>query len=443
MNPVILTMGLNHTTAPISVREQVALASCSRDEALQRMDQAMAAAGFSESLILSTCNRTEVYAVAADRAAAERTLPRLFGEHEAFQAAGGACLYNHADREAVAHLFAVASGIDSMIVGEFEILGQVRRAYLRAVENKTVGPVLHQLFKDAIHVGKRAHSETAIGAGAVSVAYAAVAIAREHLGSLQGRQVLVIGAGDMGRRAARDLALDGASTVMVTNRTYAQAAELAVEIGGRAISFDQLGQALAEADLVITATAAPHIILDAAAVERAMRERQNERSSLPRPLYMIDIAVPRDVDPAVGTIPGVHLFNIDDLEQHIDANRAVREQAVLAVRAIIEEEVERFWDWHMERRAVPVLADLHEHAEEIRSAELDKAFRRLGHLHLNDRDRNVIEALSASIVSKLLAAPTTLLKERVRSGDGQVYLDTVRELFELDSDENRDLPPSL
>jgi glutamyl-tRNA reductase len=437
VNPVILTMGLNHMTAPISVREQVARASCVRDEALERMDQAMAAAGFSESLILSTCNRTEVYAVAADLAAAERTLPRLFGEHDAFPAAADIQLYHYADREAVAHLFAVASGIDSMIVGEFEILGQVRRAYLRGVENQTVGPVLHQLFKDAIHVGKRAHSETAIGTGAVSIASAAVAVARERLGTLEGRQVLVIGAGDMGRRAARNLALDGASTVMVSNRTYSQAAELATEIGGRAISFDELGEALAEADLVISATSAPHLILGTAIVDGAMRERPG------RSLYVIDIAVPRDVDPAVGAIPGVDLLNIDDLEQHIDANRAVREQAMVQVQAIIEQEVERFWDWHMERRAVPVLAGLHEHAEAIRSAELDKAFRRLGHLRLNERDRNVIAALSAGIVKKLLAAPTTHLKERVRSGDGQVYLDTVRELFELDSDENREIPPTL
>ncbi len=437
MNPAILTMGLNHTTAPVSVRERVATTSCVRDEALDQMDRAMAAAGFLECLVLSTCNRTEVYAVAADRGAAERTLPSLFGRHDAFPAARDMLLYKYSDREAVAHLFAVATGIDSMIVGEFEILGQVRRAYLRAVENKTVGPVLHQLFKDAIHVGKRAHSETAIGTGAVSIASAAVAVARERLGTLQGRQVLVIGAGEMGRRAARNLALEGASTVMVTNRTYSQAAELAAEIGGRAVSFDELGRALAEADLVITATAAPHLILDTAIVSGAMKQRPT------RPLYLIDIAVPRDVDPAVGKIPGAILLNIDDLEQHIDANRAVREQAVHQVQAIVAEEVERFWHWHMERRAVPVLADLHDHAEAIRSAELDKAFRRLGHLHLNDRDRNVIAALSTGIVSKLLAAPTTRLKERVRSGDGQGYLDTMRELFELDSDENTDVPPTL
>jgi glutamyl-tRNA reductase len=242
---------------------------------------------------------------------------------------------------------------------------------------------------------------------------------------LTGTRALVIGAGEMAERVARNLAADGACAVTVANRTLASANALADEIGGRAIQFDQLSSALVEADLVISATAAPHIILDTPTVNAVMQAR-NTRS-----LCLIDIAVPRDIDPQVAGIPQVRLFNIDDLNRLVDANRAEREKAVTQVHAIIAEEVEKFWEWYVERRAAPVISKLRGRAESIREAELQKAFRRLGHLHLTDRDRNVIAALSAGIVGKLLAAPTVNLKERVQNGDGQVYLDTLRELFEL------------
>ncbi len=425
MKPTILMMGLNHTTAPIRVREQVASASCVQDDALEQLHSQLNAPVSSERLILSTCNRTEIYAVVSDRARGESALRALFAHHETFSAAGADYLYTYANRDAVNHLYAVASGIDSMIVGEFEILGQVRRAYLAAVERNSIGPILHRLFNDAIHVGKRAHSETAIGAGAASVAYAAVALARHHLGDLSGRRALVIGAGEMAQRAAKNLAADGACAVIVANRTYEHAVELASETHGRAIHFDELARALTEADLVISATSAPHIILDSTTINAAMSVRNA------RPLFLMDIALPRDIEPGVAQIPNVRLLNIDDLNQLVDASRAEREQALTQVHTIIVEEVEKFWEWYSERRAAPVIADLRDHAESIREAELEKALRRLGHLHLNERDRNVIAALSAGIVSKLLAAPTVHLKERVQSGDGQVYLDTLRELFEL------------
>ncbi len=437
MSQQILMMGLNHTTAPIQLREQIAASPCIREDALDRLHTQLDPALFPERLILSTCNRTEIYAITSDCAHGEFVLRDLFTTHDTFSSSVD-FLYTYANRDAVGHLFAVASGIDSMIIGEFEILGQVRRAYLAAAEQNSLGPILHHLFNDAIHVGKRAHSETAIGAGAASVAYAAVALARQHLGDLTGRSALVIGAGEMAQRAAKNLAADGACAVIVANRTLDNALALADEIGGRAIQFDQLSNALAEADLVISATSAPHIILSAPTVNAAMSAR-NAQS-----LCLIDIAVPRDIDPQVARIPNVRLFNIDDLNQLVDANRAEREKAVTQVRAIISDEVEKFWEWYSERRAVPVIAKLRGRAEEIREMELEKALRRLGHLHLNERDRNVIAALSAGIVSKLLAAPTVHLKERVQSGNGQVYLDTVRELFELtDSNEHDNIPSTI
>jgi glutamyl-tRNA reductase len=430
-------MGLNHTTAPVHIREQVTAANCQQDDTFNQLYADLDSDLFAERCILSTCNRTEIYSVTFDRARAESVLRSLFSGQQALAHSGVDYVYAYADREVVAHLFAVASGLDSMILGEFEILGQVRNAYLNAAERKSVGPILHHLFKDAIHSGKRAHAETAIGTGAASVAYATVALARERLGVLAGKNALIIGAGDMGCRAARNLAEDGACTVMVTNRTHAVAVELAEDIRGKAIRFEQLAESLAKADLVISATGAPHIILDAATVQAAMNARPD------RPLCLMDIAVPRDIDHAAANIPNVHLLNIDDMQDYVDANRAVREKAITAVRAIIEQEVEAFWRWFVERRAAPVIAGLRHRAETIRTAELDKALRRLGHLHLSKRDQQVISALSAGIVSKLLAAPTTHLKERVQSGDGQVYLETLRDLFELDSNEHPDLPSAF
>jgi glutamyl-tRNA reductase len=242
----------------------------------------------------------------------------------------------------------------------------------------------------------------------------------------------------MGRRAAENLAEDDACTVVVASRTREHATALASQVGGRTANYAQMQQALAEADLVITATSAPHVILDASTVERVMRARDG------RPLCLIDVAVPRDIDPRAGDIEGVSLFNIDDLNQLVDSSRAERQQAVAQVQEIIAQEVNKFWEWHMERRAAPVISGLRGRADAIRQRELSKALRRLGHLNLSERDRDVIAAMSAGIVGKLLAAPTAHLKERVQSGDGQVYLDTLAELFELtDGHEHDDLTPAV
>ncbi len=424
MSSFILMMGLNHTTAPIDLREQIAATVCTRQDTDRQLQEYLNLALFSERLILSTCNRTEIYVVTSDRARGESALRDSLTANNTFSAAAN-FLYAYAERDAVAHLFAVTSGIDSMLVGEFEILGQVRRAYLAAAKQKSLGPILHYLFHAALHVGKRAHSETTIGAGAASVAYAAVALARQQLGDLTGRHALVIGAGEMAQRTAKNLAADGACAVMVANRTIENALALADDIGGQAIPFAELPHALVQADLVISATSAPHTILHASAIQTAMHARNGQ------PLCLIDIAVPRDIEPHVAEIPNVRLYNIDALNQLVDANRAERQKAVTQVHAIIADEVEAFLEWYVERRAVPVISELRGRAESIRQAELEKALRRLGHLHLTDRDRNIIAALSAGIIGKLLAAPTVHLKERVQRGEGQVYLDTLCELFEL------------
>lgn len=421
---MILMMGLNHTTAPVELREQVTSPACTHAEALAQLYAQRDSYLFSEWLVLSTCNRTEIYTVTSNRDLGENALCRLFTQHETFGSSGREYLYTYTDREAIAHLFAVAASLDSMILGEVEILGQVRRAYLAAAERRSLGPTLHRLFHSAIHVGKRAHSETPIGEGAVSTAYAAVALARQQLEHLPDRRTLVIGAGEMAQRAAKHMAADGA--ILVTSRTFESATALALEIDGQAVHFEDLRQALMDVDLVISATAAPHLVVDPATVRAAMDARPG------RPLCLIDMAVPRDIDPRVAAIPNVRLFNIDDLDQFVDTNRGEREKAVATVRAIIEEEAIKLWEWYSERRAVPVLAELHGRAEAVRQAELDKALRHLGHIGLSEHDVRVIASLSEAIVSKLLAAPTAQLKARMKNGDGQVYLDTLRELFELE-----------
>ena len=428
MSQHILMMGLNHTTAPVHVREGM---SCTRAElaaTLPVLASQDADSPLIELFILSTCNRTEVYVVADDAPRALQCLRDFFYTRAEFlPSALDDFLYTFADQDAVDHLLSVACGLDSMILGEFEIQGQVRTAYEIAARQKTIGAILTTLCHAALHAGKRARAETTIGAGAASVAYATVALARQQLGDLTGRCALIIGAGEMAQRAAKNLAANNAGAVILANRTYEHALELASEIDARAIGFDQLPDALAQADVVISATAAPHIVLSANMVRAAMATRAE------RPLCLIDIAVPRNIDPQVADISNTRLFNIDALKNLVDANRALREQAVDQVRAIIAEQADEFWQWHIARRAVPVIAELRERAENIRAAELDKALRRLGHLNLSERDRNVIAALSAGIVGKLLAAPTVHLKQVVLNGDGQVYLDTLRELFELDS----------
>jgi len=433
----ILMMGLNHATAPIQVREQVA---CKRDELaeiLPRLISTDSDSALIETVILSTCNRTEIYIVTNDLIRGEERLLDFFeSRREWISIPLSDCLYSFQDHQAALHILQVACGLDSMILGEFEVLGQVRAASEIAEQHQTIGTILTALFHRAIHAGKRARTETGIGRGAASVAYAAVDLARQQIGDLREKNILVIGSGEMGRRAAQNLRADGVQSLFVINRTYDHALSTANELGGTALPFTQLESALVQVDVVISATGAPHIILDAATLARAMSARPH------RALCLIDIGLPRDIDPTARGISNVRLFDLDNLKQVAEENRAEREKHIAAVQAIISYELEEFWNWYMARRAAPTLAALHERAEAIRLAELDKALRRLGHLDLNERDRNVIAALSSGILSKLLAAPTTHLKERVQSGDGQVYLDALRELFEL-SDEHSHLSPTV
>jgi glutamyl-tRNA reductase len=417
----ILVMGLNHTTAPVAVREQIALNRCTRDDAIAVL--ASQTQAFSEQVVLATCNRTEIYIVTNDIARGTAALRELFARHSVTAADLSAALYIYQDRAAVEHIFNVACGLDSMIVGEFEILGQVREAKERAAAQRTIGPVLTKLFHHAIHTGKCARSETTIGAGAASVASAAVECARHALGSLKGRNVLVVGAGEMGQRVVKNLRGDAPCAVVVANRTYDTAVELARELGGQAIHFDELPSALVQADAVISATGAPHVIIDAPMVAAAVRGRDG------RALCLIDLALPRDVEPTVTRIPNVFVYNIDDLKEQAAANLVARRHAVTAVRETVRAETEAFWCEHLATHAAPVITCLRERAEVIRQAELQIVFNRLS--NLSYRERQVIARLSTRIVNKILYAPTAQLRVRAQNGNDQVYFETICDLFRL------------
>lgn len=417
----ILVVGLNHKTAPVEVREKLSFLPQRLPEAMQRLK---ACRGIREGLILSTCNRTEVYTVAgdADEGVAEVILflsrhhqvdPGVFTDH----------LYFYQGMEAVRHLFRVACGLDSMVLGETQILGQVKEAYLAAKGNGVTGKVCHNLFEQALNVGKRAHTETAISQNAVSVSYAAVELARKVFRSLEGRKVLLIGAGKMSELTARHLQSCGIKEVIVANRTLQAAEELAARFHGKAVELKEVQRWLEAVDLVISSTGAPHLIVRRDTMVQVMRARRG------RPLFLIDIAVPRDIDPGAGELDGVFLYDIDDLEQVVEANLRERRREAWKVERIIEEEVARFAHWWNTQEVVPIIRSLREKMEGIRRREVERALAKLP--HLNERERNIIEGMTSLIVNKILNDPTVKIKEYANGANREVYLATLRDLFNL------------
>ena len=415
----LIVVGLSHQAAPVEVRERLAFSSAQQREALPLLLQRVR-----EAAILSTCNRTEIYAVADQAEAGVQEVEAFLEEfHRVPRSSYQPYLYRCRGREAASHLFRVASGLDSMILGEPQILGQVRECYETAVERNAAGPILSRAFHQALKVGKQVRNRTDICRSAVSVSYAAVELARRVLGSLDNRSVLLIGAGRMGELAAQAMADDRATRVVVTNRTYARAADLAAQLGGEAAEFERLPRLLGEADVVITSTGAPSFILTPAVVREALRGRGE------RPLVLIDIAVPRDVDPEVKGLPNVWLHDIDDLQSVCVANLEERRKEVSRAQEIVEGEVEAFQVWWSSLPTVPTISALRQRAEDIRQVELQEALNRLG--DLNGRQREVVDALSCTIVNKILHRPITRLKERGGCPHGAEYARVLRELFAL------------
>jgi glutamyl-tRNA reductase len=411
--------GLSHHSTPVSLRERLAFNSEEVAPALERLKGA-----FPGAAILSTCNRTELYLTTdgplnPDAAIAALAMARDVMPPE------GADFYHYSGAAAIRHLYGVAAGVDSLVIGESEILGQVRESFSAATAAGMSNPVLARLFHTALRVGRRARSETEIGAHGLSVSAIAVSLSRNTLGSLARKTVLVVGAGEAGQRAAAALVQSGAGRLLVTTRTAARAEEIAGELNGVALPFAELPNALAEADVVIAATSAPDAVIRAADLIAALAHRPQ------RPILAVDIAVPRDIEPAARALPGVHLYDIDDLEAVAERNLDARRREVGAVEAIVAAEADRFEAWLSGRQAVPTIAELQRRAERTREAELNRTLARLP--NLSEAERVRIEAMSKSLVKRLLHSPIT----RLRSPDAERHLDAVRDLFELDSEESK------
>lgn len=424
----IILVGLNHRTTPVELREQLSLAGCGLTMALEELDQAIRLKGrheqLREAVILSTCNRLEVYAVADGEKAGQAAIEDFLSQLQGIPLAElQPHLYFMTDHDAVAHLMRVASGLDSMILGEPQILGQVSQAIGDARQAGVSGPLLSHLFAQATHAGKRARAETDISRHTTSVSHAAALLAQEKVGDLAEKQIVLIGAGEMAEVAAQALQARGAGEIVCINRTFSRAEALAGKIGGRSVNWYHLPEALAQADVVITATGAPHTIIYASDVEKVILQREE------RPLLFVDIAVPRDVEEEVDRLPGVIRYDIDDLQLTLDENLAQRQAAIPAVEAIVREEVDAFVEWARSRQVAPVITDLRRRAAEIASAEVDVALRRLD--GLNAHEHEIINRLAHRIVNKLLHEPTMILKAQAADGNGYAYAHAVRELFAL------------
>ena len=397
-------IGVNHKTAPIELRERIAI---SHDDLADTTRALAAEPGVAECMILSTCNRVEMLAVLeSPETDVTRFLHRQFGLDPAMLAPH---IYQHHDQDAVRHLFRVAASLDSMVVGEPQILGQVKEAYGVARAAGTVGGQLEHLLQSAFAAAKRVRTETEIGANSVSIASVAVDLARKIFGSLQGRTVFLVGAGKMSELAARHLVQQGAGAILVTNRTQERARQLAEPFKGRVIPFEKIYDAASEADIVISSTGAPHPIFRREHCQTFMHRRRN------RPMFFIDIAVPRDVDPAVNQIEGIFVYDIDDLQQVAASHIAERGRQAGDAESLIAAEVERF---HQRRRTVnvaPAIVSLQQQAEEIRQAEIRRMHARLGTLSVEQLA--AVEALTRGLVNKFLHPPMQALKQAARDND--------------------------
>jgi glutamyl-tRNA reductase len=427
----ITVLGVNHRTAPLEVRERFAhaprevAASLERVLATTRAAGAAGAAGrASGGVLLSTCNRTEFYLVEPDDTASEAVWALL---SERLGGAGGGRSameygYTQRDREAVRHLYRVSAGLDSMILGESQIQGQVREAW--EVSKAQAGPVLHRLFQSALLVGARVRSETGLGTGAASAPSAAVAVAAKIFTQLAGRAALILGAGDVAELAAQCLVSEGVRVTVVANRTYERARAIADELHAHALPLDEAWEHFADADIVLCSTAAPHAVVTWDRVAAAVARRHG------RPLCILDLGVPRDVEPAVAQLENVFLYDIDDL-QAVAAQAAVgRRRDIPAAEYIVSEEVERFWAWYGGLAVVPVLKEFRDRMDRVRADEVERLLRRLS--HLSPQDRSELEHFSQTLLNKFLHHPTIALKTAAQAGRGYGLLEALKRLFGLD-----------
>src|ERR1700704_1357364 len=427
----LLLVGISHRTAPIELRERVDFQARGLENALRTLATRAPRGASGEMAVLSTCNRAELYIACEDVAAARSELVSFVSAYHGVEVAAiEPHVYDGADIEAARHLFRVAAGLDSLVVGEPQILGQVKEAHSAARQAETAGPLLNRLFHACFAVGKRVRTETNLGSGAVSVSFAAVALARKIFGDLQGRSVVVLGAGEMGKLTAQHMKSQGVRQVTIVSRTIAHAARTAEAIGGAiAARWEDMDAALAAGDIVITATGAATPILTKARIESVMRPRRG------RPLFIIDIAVPRDVEAAAGEIEQVFLYNIDDLQATVRENLARRASDVARAETIVGEEVEKFGAWFRSRGVIPTVVALRERFEAIRRAELERLDFKLSALPPEARAR--VDEITHLIIEKLLLTPTEQLKSLSDADTVGAYSEALTRLFDLGEDNER------
>ena len=414
----VIVAGVSHHTAPLELRERLVIPA---GESLDAARRIIEASGATEVVLLSTCNRTEVYAVEGDG----DVVPAIW---ELFSSQLGESVasvgYVRRDRDAVAHLYRVTAGMDSMILGEAQIHGQVRDAWERC--RASSGAMLNRLFQSALMVGGRIRSETSIGHGAASTSSAAVQLASKIFGSLAGRHAMVLGAGEMAELALECLVNEGVRTAIVANRTHERAQTLAERYRAEALHYEECWTRLADVDLLICSTASPRPIVGVPQVAASLRQRGD------RPLCILDIAVPRDVDPAVGALSNVFLYDLDDLRTVATSNLERRREELPAAEAVIALEVEKYWEWLAGLAAVPVLRTFRERMERLRDAELTDALRKLD--HLPPRDREAIDHFSRALMNKFLHEPSVRLRAAAANGRGLGVVDALRYLFDLRAD---------
>jgi glutamyl-tRNA reductase len=405
----VVLVGISHHQAPVELRERAAL-DLDRARELART----LAGERGEAVCLSTCNRTELYLAEESPEEAERKAEAAL---LALEQELGPALYRLRDEAAALHLFRVAAGLDSMVPGEGEILGQVRTAH----EAGATGPILDRLFRDALHAGKKARTETAIGESPASVSSAAGALAEQVFGELEGRAVLVIGAGETGELAVKSLVARGATIAFVANRTHERAEELTRRYGGTPLALEEVAGNLPDADVVVSSTTAPGWTLTRHAVERTLHARKG------RALFLIDLAVPRDLEPSIHELDGCYLYDIDDLEAVVAETLAGRRREAERAETIVAAEADRFRDWQASLEVVPAITSLRARAEEIRAAELERA-------KLSGAERRAAESVTAAVLNKLLHLPTIRMKQAAAAADGVIYADAVRHLFGLEDE---------
>ena len=420
----IISIGMNHETAPLALRECLAPEADSDRHVLAGMRDMEV---IREGLFLSTCNRVEALFTSDNPDQAKKAILTIFSELGRIpEERLSASLYTYEDLDAVQHIFTVASSLDSMVVGEPQILGQIKSAYAKAVKEKTSGVILNRLMHKAFHVAKRVRTETGICSSAVSISYAAVELAKKIFYLLKGKKVLLIGAGEMAELAARHLITNGVESISVANRTFERAVQVAKAFDGLPVSFDEIPQQILDADIVITSTASKEFVITHSMVKNLLKKRRN------RPLFFIDIAVPRDVEPKVNNLNNVYLYDIDDLRGVIELNMNQRQQEAVKAERIISEEVIKFGKWLKTLKVVPTIISLRNKAETIVQAEIKKSSTAFS--DLTPAQRQVIETMSRSIVQKVLSDPILFLKGKSDRATLDLYLDMTRRLFSLDID---------